>query len=206
MDEEEIREALGRLHPHWGYELTGTSAALGGQFSPLQQGTTAKGISFEAEYEPDWFQATHLGMLSYGISGAILPVADDLGNSGSLKTPSFLSTWTAGAQVRYQGRWIPNQFLVPMLSYSVEMLAYNFSNIPQVNGLNGPKGFVPIQGPTAGLWFLLNTVSSTEAASMYANTGFSRSYLVAEARALVGSNGDVAVSGPSVFIGFRIER
>lgn len=210
MDREDVQNWVDHQTPSWGFEVTGSSDALGGQsISPFQASTPARSVSIEAEYQPDIFQSLNIGVLSFGPSFAIYPLASNLADSSTrLKGTNFLSLWSAGGQVRYQAYFSPHQFLIPMAAYSVEMLDYNFSAAAKAEGLapSGSKGILPVQGPSVGLWLLLNDLSRDAAVDMYENTGFLRSYLVAEYQVLKGSNPAVNVAGSSFYFGIRLER
>lgn len=210
LDQEDVQDWVEHQRPSWGFELSGSGRALGGQnISSYQAGVPARSVSFEMEYEPEFFQSLHLGVLSFGPSFAVYPLARNIADASTrLPGTNFLSLWGVGGQVRYQAYFSPHQLLIPMAAYSVEMLNYDFSAATSSTGsaVSGPSGKLPVQGPTVGLWLLLNDLSEQAATELYDNTGFLRSYLVAEFQELRGADPNINVSGSSFYFGVRLER
>ncbi|MEO7162124.1 MAG: hypothetical protein ABI041_04325, partial [Bdellovibrionia bacterium] len=68
----------------------------------------------------------------------------------------------------------------------------------------GQIGNLRAQGPVYGLWLLLNQFDRSAAADFYIDAGVARTYLVFEAKNLVGAEG-VSFNGLSYFAGLRME-
>jgi hypothetical protein len=71
--------------------------------------------------------------------------------------------------------------------------------------VTGAAGRFQTKGPIFGGEFLLNWLDQDAARQAFAAYGIARSYLVAELRALSGSDTNVSISGRSLFFGLRIE-
>jgi hypothetical protein len=178
-------------HPAWGFELSATIGALGGQdIEASQGGSLARGLEMQFEYQLPFLQA--IGVLSFGPSFALYPIGAD----GSV-TPDAKSIWAAGGQVRYQARFFREQIIVPMAGYEYQQFSYNFSD--------GNSGKTPLSGAFVGAMFLLNVVEPSAASELYINAEISRSYLVAEYKMLSASDANVDISGGSFYFGFRLE-
>jgi hypothetical protein len=185
--------------PVWGAELTGSVNGLGSQpVSPIQGTIPARAFSIQADYQPPFIQQAHLGVLGFGPSLAMYPIIQDLFNITQAKAvDNFASFWSWGGQVRYQARFFREQPLVPVASYQVQSLSYQFT------GYN--RYHTTLKGPTFGLWFLLNILDTTSAANFYNEGGVSRSYLIAELRQMSASDPQITVSGSSFYFGLRVE-
>jgi len=180
------------IRPTWAVEILGSFHAFGGQaLAPSQAPAQANALNVLIEYQPAFFQS--YGVLGIGPSFNLYPI------SPGTSTPSFFSVKSLGAQIRYQARFFRQQPVVPIVAYSVESLSYQYN----VEG----SGSVLIQGPTVGLWLLLNILEPTTSHHMYLSTGIVRTYAILEWRNMSGSNGVIPAinGGGSYYFGLRFE-
>lgn len=190
--EESLVPAYKKARPNWGTEALfghrgfGSGGAVGDR-----AGTKVRAITLRFEFQPEFLQKA--GVFSLGPTFSIYPVVP--GQSSTEKATNILS---GGATVRYQGRFFREQPVVPFAGYQFEYLSYRLKD-------TGDKGRLTIQGPFAGLMFLLNVLAPDDANEFYMLHGVSRSYLVAEARFMSGSDPGVSISGAAAFLGIRIE-
>ena len=186
-----------QLHrPEWAFQFSFSPRAFSGQSLTAQQGnhpTYAYHLSIE--YQPRFLQ-------SIGVFG-IGPTATLYSFPNAQVTSNFYSVSSYGGRVRYQARYFREQILVPMVSYSWEFLNYNFVN-PTAGG--APiKDRVRLQGPTFGLWLLLNPLDRKSANSLYLNTGITRTYLTLEAKREQATVSQSSINNWSYFAGLRLE-
>ena len=178
-------------HPHWAIEIAGSPQTFGGQGLLSSHSTSESvGTSLQIEYQPGFIQP--YGALGIGPILSAFPISKNEGI-----TSNFFSVWSLGAEIRYQGRFTPQQFLVPSIGYEVDRMSYGFTT--------GQQGFATLSGPVLGLEFLLNSIDPSRGADFYEASGISHSYLVGEVRDLTGSDGVVNASGLSWFFGLRFE-
>ena len=176
--------------PAFGIELATSFNALGEQALTPSQGTNpAYAFHLAVEYQPTFIQK--YGIVSFGPSIATYPIL------GERVTPSYFSIWSFGGQIRYQARYFHEQPVVPMVGYSFDSLAYNFSD--------GTYGRVLLQGPVFGAWVLLNFLDRASANQFHIEQGVLRTYLVAEARSLTGNSGKLSIDRYSYYVGLRFE-
>ena len=185
-----------RERPNWalGFSFSRAGFGAGGDFPGASAAQTARvrGASFHFEWQPSWIQS--LGVLGIGLSAQLYPEypKTDL-------TQTSTSFWSAGAQIRYQLKFVPGQWVVPMGGYLVERLQYKLPG--------DISGSLIAQGPFAGLMILLNPLEPSVAGEAYATSGIKRTYFVAESRLRTGTAGR---SGPTIaetawFWGIRSE-
>jgi hypothetical protein len=176
--------------PSWGVSATGAIKALGGQSLAPEQTTPTRALQFAAEYQFPFLQDA--GVFSAGPSVGIYPI---IGGQKITNTP--VSLWEAGGQVRYQARFFREQPVVPFAGYEMQYMNYRLNT--------GPSGSLTASGPLFGAMLLLNFIEPSSAAEFYVTQGVSRSYLTAEFKSLSGSDGKLAFSGLSLFLGLRLE-
>jgi|GEM_PF-2332676 len=185
-----------RERPNWalGFSFSRAGFGTGGDFPGASSAQTARvrGASFHFEWQPARIQT--IGVLGIGLSAQLYPEypRTDL-------TRSTTSFWSAGAQIRYQLKFLPGQWVVPMGGYLVERLQYKLPG--------DISGSLIAQGPFAGLMILLNPLEPSVAGEAYATSGIKRTYFVAESRLRNGSAGS---NGPRIaetawFWGIRSE-
>ena len=193
-NEERINPFIPRFQqtrPQWAIIFNASLKALGTQPVLPGQGTyNLAGYNAQFEFQPAFLQ--RFGILSFGPSLSIYPIT-----SNANVTKNALSIWSYGGQIRYQARFLREQWVVPTVSYNFENLNYN------LNG--GTQGRMYLTGITYGGMFLLNVVDEDAASQFYINYTVSRSYLVAEFRSLSGSDANITLVGSSLFFGLRIE-
>jgi hypothetical protein len=177
--------------PNWALQLSGTARAFAGQdVLADQQGRSVRAGSVSMSYQPGWFQG--LGVFSLGLTGGLNYMSD----SSSVLSRAW-SIWQMGGEVRYQLRYFREQPLVPFLGYEAGLLSYRLQS--------GASGRPVVQGPVYGLMILLNFFEPDAAAEFYIRQGVSRTYLVAEAKSLTGSDSSISISGRTYFFGLRFE-
>ncbi len=184
-------------HPHWGFELAGSYNSLGGQNLVTFQTETAKALSIQLEYQPEFLQS--LGVIGLGPSLSTYPIF------GYAVTSHALALWSVGGQIRYQARFFRQQPIVPIAGYSVEYFTYRFQPSADFPSASAPSGNFILQGPVVGAWLLLNIFEPSAAASLYTDYKISRSYLVAELRSQTGGDSNISITGNSFYLGLRFE-
>lgn len=180
-----------KTRPQWGVELTVSPSALG--TNQLTSDFTGNPLAYElsAEFQPAFLQG--LGVLGFG------PVVGLYAFPADQNIALATGVWTVGAEARWQARFFREQIVVPVAGYAFEYIHYHFE------AGSGNTGSVEGDGPILGLYVLLNQFEPGEAEEMFKENGVSRSYFVAEARDLMGSDGYLSFSGFSYFFGLRIE-
>jgi hypothetical protein len=149
-----------------------------------------QGLQFQGEYQPQALQS--FGVLSVGASLGLYNTSP----AGAL-TDSLGGLLSYGYQARYQAYFIRNQWVVPTIGFGGEWVRYNLKS--------GATGTVSTTGIFYGAMLLLSAFDSATASELYANTGVSRVYLLAEARSRSGSDANLTLSGQSYFFGLRFE-
>ena len=189
-DESDLRVA----RPNWAAELQYSFRALGDHpIVPLQAGANpATAFLLSLEYAPAWFQK--LGVLSIG---PLIEYLSIVGFNPSILAGNVFPLFMAGAQVRYQLRYLDQQLFVPIVGYSYEYFSYKFAS--------GPQGQFWVKGPSGGLMIFLNALDEDSALQFYRLTGIQRSYVVFNYRALHGTDGTVSLTGGSFYVGLRLE-
>ena len=179
--------------PTWGIQFTGALKAFGGNdLITGQAGVPTRAFQVSGEYQFPFLQS--LGVLSMGPTVGTYPIF------GSI-TKDPVSVMEVGGQIRYQLRFFREQPIVPIAGFQFEYLNYHFTS-PSPSGMSGA---LMATGPTFGGMFLLNWLEPSAAAEIYVDNGVSRSYLLAEARILSGTDTNLSLSGTSLFFGLRLE-
>ena len=178
--------------PRWALELSAAGRSALGSSSAVSTADPGgiRGFQFQAEYQPEWFQA--LGVLGVGVSGALY-----LTSPAKAVTDSLAGLLSYGYQFRYQARFIRNQWIVPFAGYRGQWVRYGLKN--DVSGTLGANGAF------FGGMILLSAFDEGSAAELYANMGISRVYLLAESRSFDASDASLTLSGSSYFFGLRFE-
>lgn len=179
--------------PRYQQERPNTALQVSGSmkaFSDSNQTDATKLANFQIlfEWQPEALQAA--GVFGIGLNANIyLGVGLD-----SVSPPSIYS---GGAQVRYQMRYFREQPIVPMASYVGQYMSYKFGG--------GGSGTMLMHGPVLGAMILLNFFDQQTASEFYVEQGVNRSYLVAEYSLMKGDDGNLSVTGKSLFFGLRFE-
>lgn len=182
--------------PHWAVEVTaalkavGTSSRFPNGFIS-EKDVAVRGFSVQGDYQPGFFQ--QFGVLGFGPSLNWYPIF----SPNALTADNRFGLWSAGGQIRYQAKFFQQQIFVPEAGVSAEMWQYHLAT--------GPSGHLSAVGGFLGGMLLLNRLDPGGSASFYSNYGVLRSYLVAELRALSGSDANLTLSGTTYFFGLRIE-
>lgn len=179
------------VKPQWGLQLNFSPRALGGVGLTPEQGTLpAFAFSVSPEFQPRFLQ--FFGVIGIGPSVSIYPIL-----GGNNLTPRWSAIWSVGGQIRYQAKYFRQQILVPNIAYAFEYLGYAYSA--------GQSGNLQAQGPVYGLWLLLNKLDPSAAADFYIDAGVARSYLIFEARNVLGRDANISINGFSYYVGLRVE-
>ena len=196
LDEGNEIKPYDRERPTWalGFSFSSAGFGTGGEIPGAGAAQTARvrGASFHFEWQPARIQS--IGVLGIGINAQLYPEYPK-----SELTQSATSFWSAGAQIRYQLKLLPGQWVVPMGGYLVERMQYKLPG--------DISGSLIAHGPFAGLMILLNPLEPSVAGEAYATSGIKRTYFVAESRLRTGTAGS---SGPTIaetawFWGIRSE-
>jgi len=143
----------------------------------------AKGGTLSIELQPPWTQV--IGIIGLGA------------NFSYLKSDSATRLLGYGAQFSYQARWFPNQWVVPVVTYSLNSLQYELAA--------GASGTLSTPGLTYGARFFLSALDPGAAAEFYNGYKVSRAYLTIETGNTSASNADLSLGGRSTRIGLRFE-
>ena len=186
-----------QLHrPEWAFQFSFSPRAFSGQaLSPAQGTRSTFAYQLLFEYQPSFLQS--LGVLGLGPSISLYSFPN------ANITPRMTSVYSYGGQIRYQARYLREQYIVPMIAYSFEMLNSEFKD--PISGAITSKDKVRLQGPSFGAWILLNFLDRSSANSLYLNTGITRTYLTLEAKKTRGSLSQVQLNHWSYFVGLRLE-
>lgn len=180
-----------QMNTGWSFDLTFSPNSLGGKdIVPEMGGAKTRGVLLNAEYLFPNFQK--LGVFSIGPTLGIYSVATD-----SPIVSNRYSLWTVGGKIRYQLRFLREQWVVPTAAFHFEYFRYSF--------LTSGTGGTFLTGPSFGLWVLLNPFDPDSSAQFYSEHSIKRSYLTAEYKVLSGSQNALTVSGASYFFGLRLE-
>jgi hypothetical protein len=184
-----------RHRPEWAASLSAAPQAFGNQNPSASQTGSGDvlGFSLQWEFQPQVLQ--EFGVLGFGAGLQLYPVFPE--TEGVEIAGSKTSNWSIGGQVRYQARFFREQILVPFAGFQLESLAYRYSG--------NQVARTTLQGPIFGGMLLLNALEPSAAGDIFSNHGISRSYLVAELRALTGGDSEIQIDGSSLFFGLRIE-
>ncbi len=188
-----VRERYSDVDPAWAFQPLVTLNGLGGSSSSIRQlkDVSSKGYGFQVEFFPHFLHK--VGGVSLG-AGLLVYQPSQVGGSILAKQIGLWS-WTANA--RWQLHFIKHQPLVPFVGFEAEQLHYNF--------IGGPNNTIVSKGPSLGAMLLLNFIEPDAAADAFVTNGVVRTYLFLEMRTQSGSNGDMTLSGRSLFFGFRFE-
>jgi hypothetical protein len=165
------------------------------QLAPQQNGEGARGLEFLLDWQPRFLQGVW-GLVDFGPYVTIYPINTSIFAAGDGTTKDLFSVWEPGGQVRYQARFVKEQFLVPVVAYGISVLHYGFGSPTPTT-----TGSITMNNFTVGAWLLLNTFSTESAAEFYDNWGVSRSYLTFDYRTMSGSGTTLS----SAFFGLRME-
>lgn len=180
------------FRPQWGLELQG--AALNDrELTQIQNGKkySMYSLGLQWEFQPRFIQT--IGVLGAGLSLGAHPgqIAE-----GKVKS-DLIFAWSAGGQVRYQARFFENQWIVPMVAYSAEIMNYQLRATP--------VGRLMTRGPTLGAWILLNALDTKSGRTLFYDYGVARTYLVAEMKTMTGQDTVVKTNGRTYYVGLRFE-
>ena len=182
------------FRPQWGVGLNSSPVGMGDKnFSlPTNENLALNSFYLNLDYQPSFFQS--YGVFSVGMLGSVQ--TPKLVNDSS--KPGLIYLWSVGGDVRYQARYFDHQFIVPMVSYSVESLNYKLRT--------NSKGRLISRGPTFGVWILLNYFDPGNGKDFFYDYGIARSYLTFEIKNSSGTNLDGAsTSEQSYYCGIRFE-
>ncbi len=178
------------VRPSWGIELTSTLNAFGSTaLTEAQARSPAYALKLQGEYQPPFLQS--FGVFGIGPAFSVYPIM----KSGL--TPNAFAMNGIGGQFRYQALYFHQQPIVPMAAYTFEYFRYRY--------LDGTSGAFVLQGPTLGVWVLLNFLDSPSAANLYVDNRIARTYLTVEWQALAGKDTLLDISGGSYYVGLRLE-
>jgi hypothetical protein len=182
--------------PTMGFSLgVAPNAFNGHQLAPQQNGEGARGLELLLDWQPRFLQG-FWGLVDFGPYVTIYPINTSIFAAMDGTTKSLFSVWEPGAQIRYQARFVREQFLVPVFAYGISTLHYAFGSPTATT-----TGSYTMSNFTGGAWLLLSTFSNESAADFYDNWGVSRSYLTFEYRNMVGGG----ITLGSIFFGLRME-
>jgi len=183
-----------RLSPHWGFQLgLAPRVFSNGNALPTESNKGASSVQLSAEWIP--LATDRYGLVGIGGVGSFYGYTST--PSKTSNQPSGFPGWSAGGFVRYQLKYLHNQWVVPNVGYRAEY--FNFrNNLNQFNSMIAT-------GPALGAWIFLNVLDPWTTADLYADSGITRSYLTAEAVSLRGSNSGFSLSGTTYLFGLRFE-
>jgi hypothetical protein len=181
-----------QLHPRWAMDASFSLKPFKGQLpgASASNVTGSRAVTLRVEYQPEFFK--RFGVLGFGPSLGVYPLVPT-----NAQTSNVFALWSLGAQVRYQAKFLRNQFVVPWGGYAIESFRYGLKS--------GTKGSLQLSGAFFGGAVLLNGLDPSMAGDFYSDHGVKRTYAFAEIRALRGSSGSVRLSESSVFFGLRFE-
>jgi hypothetical protein len=194
VENDHHREKYQDLRPGWAVQISyAPGGALGRSdlSGPGGSGAVAKAFSLAGAFQPKSVQ--RIGVIGLGPVFNVYPF---LPQRPDVNT-QFYSIWSAGISGQYQARFFREQLLVPTVALQYERLTYHL--------LSTGSGGINLFGPTVGLNILLNELEPSSAFEFYDDYGVLRSYLIAEIRALKGSDQNLNISGASYFVGLRVE-
>ena len=143
----------------------------------------AKGGTLSVELQPPWTQV--IGIIGLGA------------NFSYFKSDAATRLLGYGAQFSYQARWFPNQWIVPVVTYSLNSLQYALSG--------GASGTLSTPGLTYGARLFLSALDPGAAAEFYNGYKVSRAYLTIETGTQNASNADLSLGGRATTLGLRLE-
>ncbi|MGK5088981.1 hypothetical protein WDW86_15595 [Bdellovibrionota bacterium FG-2] len=185
-----VQSQRGLQETQWGVELAGSGLGAAPKVSGMSSGKSISNFSMNVEFAPALNSS--IGAIDVG------PSFSTFSNSGSSDLPqSLVFAWTVGAGVRYQARFLSEQWIVPVVSYNVESMQYRLRS--------GQTGYFLAKGPTLGAYILMNSFDPSEARSLYSSIGIARTYAVFEYRDISGSGADMEMDGRSGHFGLRFE-
>lgn len=144
---------------------------------------SARSFEISGDFQPPWVQA--IGVLAFGVH-----VKHHIASQVSRITGY-------GAQAGYQAKWFTNQWVVPMVRYSLETLNYKLTS--------GTTGSLSAPGLTYGALLFLSAADPAAAAEFYNGYGISRAYLAIETGQKSASNASFTLSGRVTSVGLRFE-
>jgi|GEM_PF-905888 hypothetical protein len=186
-----------QLHqPEWAFQFSYSPKAFSGQaLTPQQAGNPTYAYQLGIEYQPKFLQ-------KFGVIG-LGPTASLYSFPNTRVTSNFYSVSSYGGRIRYQARYFREQIIVPVVSYSWEILNYSF--VDPSTGAATFKDKTQLEGPTYGLWILINPLDRRSANSLYLNTGITRTYLTLEGKQEKATVSQVSINSWSYFAGLRLE-
>jgi hypothetical protein len=167
-------------------QLSGNLKNALGTETALSGGTTlseTRGGNLSLEFQPPWTQA--IGVIGLGAQFSYYQ------NTAVTRLLGY------GALASYQARFHPNQWVVPVVGYSMNTLNYQLTS--------GSTGTLSASGLTYGLRFFLSAADPGAAAELYNGFNVSRVYLTLESGTSSASNADLSLSGRTTSFGLRFE-
>jgi hypothetical protein len=143
----------------------------------------AKGGTLSFEFQPPWTQV--IGIIGLGA------------NFSYFKSEAATRLLGYGAQFSYQARWFPNQWIVPVVTYSLNSLQYALAG--------GASGTLSTPGLTYGARLFLSALDPGAAAEFYNGYKVARAYLTIETGTQNASNADLSLGGRATTLGLRLE-
>ncbi len=178
--------------PRWALQIAASARSALGASSGIGAADAAslRGLQIQGDYQPEWAQ--EVGVLAVGASLGVYTTSPS-----NTITSSLAGLLSYGYNLRYEARYLRNQWVVPTLGFSGDWLRYNLKS--------GASGTVGSHGLTYGAMILLSALDEASAAEMYNGYGISRVYLLAEGRQRSGSDSALTLAGTSYFFGLRFE-
>lgn len=160
------------------------NSALGAE-STIQGASLDSTTSVEvsADFQPPWIQA--FGVVAVGVH------ARHHITSQASRITGY------GAQAAYQAKWFTNQWVVPVVRYSLDTLNYKLSG--------GGTGSLSDPGLTYGALLFLSAADPGAAAEFYNGYGISRVYLALETGQKSASDASFVLSGRVTTASLRFE-
>lgn len=176
-----------QIRPSWGFQFaTAVRPVRSGQGVLQNESFQNRTLAISAEYQP--LHAQRYGIFGLGPSLVLgIPFPDKM----------RISLYGAGAQFRYQARFLREQWVVPTFGMEALYLRYYLKT--------QDRGGMFAYAPSVGAMFLLNRLDEETAASFYQDSAICRSYLIASAEFLRGSAPRVFLSGTGLYVGLRFE-
>ena len=156
----------------------GASSTIGGTSL-----SSVRSFEFSGDVQPPFLQA--IGVVSLGVH-----VRHHLTSEASRITGY-------GAQLGYQAKWFTNQWVVPMVSYSLDTLNYELNS--------GTQGTLQDPGLSYGVLLCISAADPAAAAEFYNGFGVTRTYLSIQTYQKSASNTDLTLSGRVTSLGLRVE-
>ncbi len=171
--------------PLFALQLSGSSRAALGADSVIagQALDGARGLETGLEVQPRWIQA--VGVISLGL------------NAGYHRSSAADRLLVYGLRGAYQAKWFTNQWVVPVIGYSMGKVAYKLPS--------GSSGSIPSAGLFYGLRFFLSAADPDAAAEFYNGYDVSRVYLTLETTQRSGADSNLSLAGRSTSVGLRFE-